>query len=288
MSVSEKILLNSQDCSNKLKLLGKYIVDNLFEAAMTNAPTIARSAGVSKATVTRFVHMLGFNSFADFQHALRVEALGDKKLSFRQEPIIGKSDTVYKEVFGVEMDLMREALANIDPVVFDKAAQKLSDCDHLLLVGGPIHNFLAYYAANFMCTFRGNIHVISQMDIPFLSLLELVGPKSCAIVFTYPRYSSEVQKIATVLSGKKVPLIGITDSKLSPIVSLSKYTLITPQKYIIHANASASVMALLHSLMVAMYSKRPTEMKHKIEAYEKDILTTDMFIYKDFNFANKL
>ena len=288
MSISEKILSMSETLSNKQNLLGKFIVDNIFEVAMLNAPQRAASAGVSKATLTRFVYTLGFDSFADFQSALRKETLRNQEIKFRQEPCLDSGDTVYHKVFELEIGLMREALENMEPEAFERSAELLFEADQVMLVGGPIHNFLALYAANFMCGFRDNVNVVSQRDMQFLSLLRNAGPRSCALVFSYPRYSQEVQTITEMLAEKKVPMMGMTDSKLSPIVPFMEYTLLTPQKYLILADAGASAIALLHSLMVAMYRKHPEKIKERLEAYERNILTTDMFVYKDYNFVKQL
>ena len=65
MSISEKILSISATLSKKQNLLGKFILDNISDVALMNAPQIAREAGVSEATLTRFVYTLGFNSFSD-------------------------------------------------------------------------------------------------------------------------------------------------------------------------------------------------------------------------------
>ena len=288
MSIIERIVTMSADFSKKQNVLGKFILDNIFDVALMNAPQIARGAGVSEATLTRFIYTLGFNSFSEFLLELRKETINSNGGQFRQEPYSDSDDSIYKRVFDVEIDLMNETLNNIDPASFETAVNLLSDCDHLLLVGGPIHHYLSLYASNFMCTFRNHIHIVQQVDMCFVSLLESLSSKSAALAFSYPRYSSEVQKIAGILSNKKIPILGVTDSKLSPIIPFSSTHLITPQKYIILADASASAMALIHSLMVAMYRKNSHTIKKRLEEYEKNILETDMFVLKDYNFVKNL
>lgn len=288
MKISEKIMAMSASFSKKQKVLGKFVMDNIYDVALMNAPQIAREAGVSEATLTRFVYTMGFNSFSEFLLELRKETINNKGGHFRQEPYSGSDDFIYQRVFDVEIDLMNETLKNIDPASFETSVNLLSECDHLLLIGGPIHHYISLYASNFMCAFRDNIHVIQQADMSFVSLLNSISSKSAALVFSYPRYSSEVQKMTEILSKKKVPIIGVTDSKLSPIVPLSRTYLITPQKYIILADASASAMALVHALMVAMYRKNSGSIKKRLEKYEKDILETDMFVSKDYNFVKNL
>lgn len=126
MSISEKILSISATLSKKQNLLGKFILDNIFDVALMNAPQIARSAGVSEATLTRFVYTLGFNSFSEFLLELRKETINSKGIQFRQEPYSESNDLIYRRIFDMEMDLMKETLNNINPTTFDKATVMLS------------------------------------------------------------------------------------------------------------------------------------------------------------------
>lgn len=288
MTISEKILSMSSTMSKKQNLLGKFILDNIYDVTLMNALQIARGAGVSEATLTRFVCALGFNSFSDFLLALRKETINSKGVQFRQEPYLDDDDQVYRKVFDVEIDLMKETLNNIDPASFGKAVDMLLECDRLLVVGGPLHHYIASYAANFICAYRDNVHVIRQVDMDFVSQLRSVGPQSAALIFSYPRYSKEMQRIAEILLEKNVPMIALTDSKLSPVVPLADVTLLTPKKYIVLADASASSMTMIHALIVAMYRKHPDKIKEKLEEYERDVRAADLFVYKDYNFVKGL
>ena len=286
--VSEKIMSLLPELSKKHIALGKYIIDNTYDAALMNAPKIARAAGVSEATLTRFVYTLGYNNFSEFQAELTKEAIKSNSTHFKQEPYLDSNGSVCSKIFNMEMELMRETLSQIDDDSFDECVNLLCGAKKLLLVGGPTHDFIAKYALNFMSSFREDVHSITHVDMVFLSILNSIGPDSAAVVVSYPRYSTETQKITEALFEKGVQIIGVTDSKLSPLTPFAKYSFITPQKYVILADANASAITLMHAFMVAMYRKDPERIKPQLEEYEKDILTTDMFVYKDYNFAQKL
>ncbi len=283
MTLSERIFQSSLSLSKKQKLLSKFIVDNIRDVALMKSPQIARAAGVSEATLTRFVYVLGFNSFSEFLIELRKEIMNVQNVQFNQEPINKVNNSIYNTVFDAEISLMRETLQNINPVVFDKAVKMFCDADYLLLIGGQIHSPLAQFMANFICAFRKDVYIISQIDMQFIALLESVGEKSVALAFSFPRYSSAVQKMVEILSHKNVPIISISDSKLSPTMHF-----ITPQKYFVLADTCSPVIALIHSFIVAMYKMYPNKFKQKLEKYEENILGADMFVFKDYNFVKQL
>ena len=120
-----------------------------------NAPMIAREAGVSEATLTRFVYALGYEGFPEFLRDLRrctLEAKNDNP--FRQEVYRRKDRPVYKRVFELEKELLEETMNLLDTEMFELCVDRLAAADRIMLVGGPTHSYLAEYFANFYVAFQ--------------------------------------------------------------------------------------------------------------------------------------
>jgi DNA-binding MurR/RpiR family transcriptional regulator len=287
--VSDKIMEALPNLTKKQAKLGRYICENMFAVAFMNAPMIAKEAGVSDATLTRFVYALGYNGFSEFLHDLRKQTQeANLNNPFRQEQYGSKNYPVLKRVFELEKSLMDETLSMLDPEVFDECVKKLASSDRILLIGGPTHGFLTAYFANFLTLFHGNVTIARGLDLPFFGALESMTEESVAMVFSYPRYPVETQKMLEALANKGVTVIGLTDSRFSPIVRYCTHCIITPQRYLIFVDPNASVMALLHAFLVAFYQQNEEEVKARMKKYEKAIISTDMFVFKDYNFASKL
>ncbi len=287
--VSDKIMEAIPNMTKKQAALGRYICENIYAVAFMNAPMIAKSAGVSDATLTRFVYALGYSSFSDFLLALRKQTQeSNLNNPFRQEQYGRKDRPVFKRVFELEKSLMDETLSALDPTVFDTCVAKLVDADHILLVGGPTHRFLTEYFANFLTLFHHNVTIAQSLDLPFFGTLESMTERSVAVVFSYPRYPVETQKMIEAIAGREITAIGITDSKFSPIIRYCTHYLITPQRYLIFVDPNAPAMTLLHAILVAIYQKNETEIKKHLKKYEKTIISADMFVFKDYNFMSKL
>lgn len=270
-------------------MVAKYILDNLYEVALMNAPRIALEAGVSEPTLTRFVYTLGYNNFSEFQTKLRRETQeASPQNPFRQESYGDTDEPIYHRVFRLEYSLMAETLGMIDPEVFNGCVDLLYNADSIFLVGGPTHGFLADYAANFMGILCDNVHTISDINMNFLSFLDKKMKNPVAIVFSYPRYPNETLRIAKVLYERNIKIIGMTDSKYSSILQYSKFYILTPHKYLIILDPNTAAMAVIHSLTIGIYLKDPARAKARLEKYEKAIIDTDMFEFKGYNFAQKL
>lgn len=275
--------------TKKQAILGRYLCENMYDAALMNAPIIAREAGVSEATLTRFVYALGYEGFPEFLRDLRrctLEAKNDNP--FRQEVYKRKDRPVYKRVFELEKELLEETMNLLDTKMFELCVDRLAAADRIMLVGGPTHSYLAEYFANFMSLFNHNTETARSADIPFFSAVDAMTEKSIALVFSFPRYPVETQKMAEEIQKRNVTSFAITDSKFSPILKCCSYYLLTPQRYLIFVDPVSSAMTMLHALLVSVYQKNEDDIKRRLAKYEKSILSADMFIYKDYNFAQKL
>ena len=80
--IDDKITEAMPNLTKKQAMLGRYICENKYAVALMNAPMIAKEAGVSEATLTRFVYSLGYSSFSEFLLDLRRDAGGE-----RQQPL---------------------------------------------------------------------------------------------------------------------------------------------------------------------------------------------------------
>lgn len=288
-SISEKIIALSPTFTKKQMVLGKYINDNMLEVALMNAPNIAKKAGVSEATLTRFVYALGYQNFASFQLDIRKRAQEPKNSNpFRQEYIGEPDKNAFARVFGLEKTLMNEMMGMFDPVVFDTCVDKIMNADKVMIIGGSISDFLAQYMAIYLSVIRDDVITFRQLDLSFYGALESMTENSVAIVFSYPRYPKDTMKIVEAISMSNIPIITITDSNLSPMVKYSNYTIITPQRYLIFVPPISTAVTLIHAMLVAIYKKNTGVAKARLKKYEQLVLSTDMFEFKDYNFAEKL
>ena len=56
----------------------------------------------------------------------------------------------------------------------------------------------------------------------------------------------------------------------------------------IFVDPNAPAITLMHALLVAIYQKNESYIKKRLNNYEKAIISSDMFVFKDYNFMSKL
>ena len=292
MNLIDKIKNNSEKLSGKQATIGKFILDNLNNISILNMSLsmIARENNVSEATVTRFVYTLGYRNFADFQLAIQEHFQG--RYASRTFPIESgnnTTDSICSRVFNLERMLMEEALERIDQDTFEKVVTLISTTKYIFLVACSPNDYLVNYMHTFLGVYKDNIFSITKLDFVTQNIIaSSKKSETLALVFSYPRYPISTQKIIEELRAKKITTVGFTDSELSPIAPFCDHLMITPHKYFIVTDPMASVMALIHSLIFAVYKKDVEGGKARLYRYEalnRDLCT---FVNSDFNFAEEI
>ena len=286
LNVIDTIRERSASLSRKQALLAKFIVDHGREAALMNASQIAASAGVSEATVTRFAYALGFDGFALFQLALRREMQSERP-SFRFEEGKGPGRSVYGRVFDIEQSLMEETLSLIDEETFERFVTAIARGRHLLLVASSPGDFLALYGFTYFRLLRDDVHLVTSLDLPLLGGLDNLEA-STALVFCYPRYPRETLRLAELLALKKIHLLGLTDSPLSPLIPLVDEALLTPHRYVTFVDPQAAALTMIHSLLVALFERDLPLSGERLARYERAADESNFFAAKGFSFAEAL
>ncbi len=292
MKLLEQIKNRSEKLSGKQAVIGKFIVDNLndFSILNMNLSSIARETGVSEATVTRFVYALGYRNFADFQLAVQehIRELYSGR-SFPIEPGNGNAEHLYSKVFSLEVRLMEETLGRIDPATFDACVDIIHGSRNLLLLGCSPNDYLVNYMHTFLGVYRDNLLPITSLSLAVQNTIISCDRESYgAIVFSYPRYPTSTQKIVEQLHRKRIPIVGLTDSELSPIMPFCKHAIITPHKYFIVTDPMASVMAVIHSFIYAVFKRDESRAKARLHRYETVAREMDTFVNSEFNFAREI
>ncbi len=286
MSIIDELKKCLNSLSKKQKIIAKFVVDNVQDLSFLTAKQVARATGVSEATVTRFVYALGYDNFAQFQQGVR-DYNHDKvssHLCFLDDQ--NKQDEQgYRAVFNLEMSLMEEALGLIDESSFAASVERLVSADEVWIVACSPHDFLANFIATYMGLYLDHLHVLNNAAFSLVTCADRFGPRSASLVFSFPRYPKETQRIVEIMDKRGVYNIGITDSLLSPIVPFMDSFFLIPHKYLILMDPFAGVFALIHSLIMGIYRHDPQKFKKKLRRYEAFSREADLFVSGNLNLA---
>ena len=269
----QRISENSKNFSPKQLLLAQYLEKNYKSLAYIRMTELARLANVSETTVVRFVSQLGYKGFPDFLSALRLAIESSypqektlKRYDFEPQEYQFPRDCV-KAIFTVEMQVLDETLSTIDMKEHQKAVDLIYTASAVIVLGCGANSCCSQAAAFPLQAIRPNVYIVEKFGLSEGALIRSLPEGSVCLAFTTPRYPKETQEIINALVEKRVKIIGVSDSILSPIASYCEVFFQIPIKYVTFIDTNAALMALIHSLAFSLQMKDKKKIKQAINEY---------------------
>jgi DNA-binding MurR/RpiR family transcriptional regulator len=288
-TVLERISAMADGLSPKQHKLARHIFENCVPCSFLNITGLAAEAGVSESTVVRLAYSLGYDGFPDLQRSLRHIAQGQIS-SLDKYPLDEQESSLplHRKVFHLESALLKETAETLTEEAFDRAIAMLRSAKHVFVVGTGPNRAVADYFSFYLRVLRPGVTFVPTLDLDLAHVLKGQGSTSLAVVFSFPRYPAMTQRITEKIRSRDIPVIGITDSALSPLAPLSDLLLESKMKFISFIDPSGGTMALMHSLLVGLYLQNPVLAKKQVRYFEDEVQEEKFFLRPDLDIVDLL
>ena len=254
------------------KRIARYITDSYDKAAFMTANRLGKTVGVSESTVVRFAVDLGFDGYPSMQKAMREMVLNRLTSVQRIEVAnnrLGDQDVV-SMVLHADMEKLRQTSETISREEFNTAVDAILKAKRVYILGvrsvAPLANFLGHYL-NYMFN---NVHVISGFSAgEMFEKIVSVNSEDVIIAFSFPRYSASTTKGARYCRSAGATVIGITDSKESPLGQCSDHILVAKSDMVSLVDSLVAPLSLVNALIVAIAAKREKELAQTFANLER-------------------
>jgi len=278
----------SESLTPKQILVAQYIEKSYMSLAYVTMTELARFANVSETTVVRFIYQLDYNGFPEFKAALRLEIeqatvqppTGMSRYNLEPQNYKFPEDSC-KAIFNLEMQVMEETLAKIDILEHQKAVDLMYSAPMVLVVGCGANSCCSQALGFALQVILPNVYIVEKLGLSEGALLRDLPEGTVCVVFTTPRYPKDTQEILEMLKEKRVKIIGISDSILSPVVPFCEVFFQVPEKYVTFIDTNAAFMAMIHSIVFALQLKDKKKIKQRIDAYNNFTKKRNFYV-KDF------
>jgi DNA-binding MurR/RpiR family transcriptional regulator len=229
-------------------LLGNYPLLGLAPVA-----EFAAGAGVSSATIVRFVAQLGFRSYTDFQRALR-EELEERSRAPLQRPVPATDPANTQGFLGQFMEQsaqrMRETHELTPAFEFEAVCRSIAEGKGTChLAGGRFTDFLAGYLEAHLRIVRPGVRRLDGRPATRADQLIDVKAGDLAILFDVRRYDPSLLETATALAQRRAHIVLVTDAWLSPIARHARYVLPCRTETGRTWDANAALLALSEAIV---------------------------------------
>lgn len=254
------------------KRIARYITEDYDKAAFMTANRLGKTVGVSESTVVRFAVDLGFDGYPEMQKAMQEMVLNRLTSVQRIEVAsnrIGDQDVV-SMVLHSDMEKLRQTGEVLSREEFSAAVNAILKANRVYILGvrstAPLANFLGYYL-NYMFN---NVHVVSGFGtVEMFEKIVGITSEDVLIAFSFPRYSSSTTKGAKYCRSTGATVIGITDSRLSPLGVNSDHVLIAKSDMVSLVDSLVAPLSIVNALIVAIAAKRENELSQTFANLER-------------------
>ena len=262
----------SNKFSKGQRIIAKYILNNYDKAAFMTAGRLGKIVGVSESTVVRFAAELGYDGYPSMRKALQ-EMIRNRLTSVQRIEVANdrmKDQDVISTVFHSDIEKLRQTEETVSREEFQNAVNAILKAKRVYILGvrsvAPLASFLGYYL-NYMFN---NVHVITGVSQgEMFEKIVSVGPEDVVIAFSFPRYSASTTKGARYCCSAGATVIGITDSKLSPLGQCCDHVLVAKSDMVSLVDSLVAPLSMINALIVAIAAKKEREVAHTFETLER-------------------
>ncbi len=276
MKRSEDVLTRIQDQYPKLskgqKLLAGYIREHYDKAVYLTASKLGAIVGVSESTVVRFALELGYEGYPSMQRAL--EELVKNKLTAVQRMEVSQGrvdpDRILSSVLQMDMENIKLTLEQVNEETFRRATRAILRARKIYILGVRSCSVLANFLSFYLNLIFENVYPVltNSASETFEQMLQ-VSDQDAVICISFPRYSKRTVRAAEFAKSRGAEVVSITDSDMSPLVSVSDYVLMAQSDMVSFVDSLVAPLSLINALILALSSARRDEIAKSLETLEQ-------------------
>jgi DNA-binding MurR/RpiR family transcriptional regulator len=224
----DKILANYEKLSSLHKKIADYIVSNIHEAVFFSVTKLAKSSGISEATIVRFAKKIGYEGFMDFKQDLVTYFKEFMKIDGRIRQsidVISKARLSYEELTRKEIQFLESSIRSIDDEVYYEAIRAICGAETTYIFGNDLNVSLANDLCYRLSRFKLRATSTSISGHSVFEKLLLINSKDIAIIFDFYKPSIDFRRLMDILEEKQVPVILITDTRVPPMLKSARIVL---------------------------------------------------------------
>jgi DNA-binding MurR/RpiR family transcriptional regulator len=225
---------------------------------------LARHAGVSGPTVSRFIAQLGFANYGAFQRALH-EEIAARVMSpvevYRRHTASASSGARLAEA-------VTASLRDLNPREFRRATSLLADQNRpAIAIGGWFSQFLADYLAAVLRQVRPQVRAIAPVPGERVAAVADLGKRDVIVIFDFRRYDRGTLEFARAARAASARIVLLTDPWLSPVAEIADAVLPAQVAGLAPFESVTPTLAIVETLITAVAESLGEDGARRLERF---------------------
>jgi len=252
------------EMSKSYQRIAVYLTQNPNDVAVLSVNAIAERCSVHASNVVRFAQSLGYDGFKTlqglFQKRLSTAAPGfEARVKALEDELGSRKD---RSEAGFLRDLVVRDIASLQDLLLDiaeadlkKAVTLLEKAEVVYLIGQlrsmPVVDLLRY-----ILTMLGKRCVLLDPGGGLAThMARAIRKTDVLLAVSFRFYATEVVNIVDETAERKIPIIAISDSTLSPLAKAASVLLAVPEHQYTFSRSLAAPMCLAQALTIALAAR---------------------------------
>ncbi|HEX9842122.1 MAG TPA: MurR/RpiR family transcriptional regulator, partial [bacterium] len=213
--------------SRQLQHIGRHAIDHPQEVAMGTVAVLAKRVGVQPSSLVRFAQALGYPGFSDMQQVFRSQLM--RQFTSIQERVrtLGRAEAqeapdaraLLRSYVREGVDALERLPASVEAAALEEAVRVLAQAGQVYVLAQGRAFPVAYYLAFALARLERRALLLSGVGGMQLQRqqAELATPRDALLAVSFRPYTELVIDIAGELKARGVPVIAMTDSRVSPL-----------------------------------------------------------------------
>lgn len=266
------MLLGISKQSPTYQKIAIYIEKNYMQIVFMTASELAEASRVSQGSVSRFFMHLGYHGYTDFQRNLQQmvskQMTGPERLKISHHVGTHREKGSLQTILDVEIGHMASLSEVMQGEAYEAMVSAVADKKPLVLISSRMSATLLPYAHYMLTKIRTDVSVVetgtNQWDT-----LELLDPENVHVIaVSFPRYPNALIEKCRAIREKGIPIYGLTDSPLSPLVDVVDKAVCVPVTTASLFDIYSTPLAFLN-LMIRDAAERMPDLPERIEKLEE-------------------
>jgi len=225
LSIAEQIRQRLGELSPSERRVARTLLAGPPTIGLESSARLARVAGVSGPTVSRFIAELGFSSYAAFQRALHEEIAARMMTPaeiYRRHQEAERSGDVLGASARTLGEAVTASVAGLDPDEFQRAVSLVADGGRQVLVtGGWFSQLLAAHLTSVLRELRPDVRLVGPSASDRAGAIADIAKRDTVVAFDFRRYERDTLEIARAARAASARILLVTDPWLSPVADIA-------------------------------------------------------------------
>ena len=257
--LTEQIVQSFGKMSTQLQTAARYVLDRPRDVALLSMREQASKAGVQPATMTRLAQRLGLEGY-DAVRELYAEAIRNGDLGFAGKAGVQVAHQKLKGEKALAADMVASLGSQIasiaDPGSLDglvAASELLASARRIYCLGLRSSHSIAWHVHYVLSLLGDRTILLDAMAGVGADPIRTATTKDVLLVASVLPYTRATVDLARYAASRRVPIVAITDSEVSPIAQVARHAILiaTESPSFFHTMVPAFVVAEILAALVA-------------------------------------